>query len=104
MNTRHCEICGETSSLEALEVEARWFWLCAPHLAQALQRSPLSLAALERVFLEPDGRRTLLARRAEDERRVFPPRPEGRRHDAGRRASDGAQRAAGPSAASRSNR
>jgi hypothetical protein len=36
----------------------------------------------------PWGRRSLLERRDADDRRAFPPRPEGRRMTGGRRSSD----------------
>jgi hypothetical protein len=47
-----------------------------------------SLSELRRLFRESGGKRSLLERRQELDRRVFPARPEGRRRNGGRRSSD----------------
>jgi hypothetical protein len=62
--------------------------LCQPHTAQAEQAGVTTLDALRALFIEASGQRSLLARRAASERRLFPPRPEGRRQWRGRRQSD----------------
>lgn len=84
-----CEMCtvagGQGSGIaEPRALGERVVWLCPTHREQA-QGS--STDALRTVFQELDGQRSLLPRRAED-RRVFPPRPEGRRKGAGRRRAD----------------
>jgi len=83
-----CEICGEQTAT-LLEFERRRVQLCRTHADAALAAGASSFEELRELFAEPQGRRALLTRRAKDERRVFPPRPEGRRHDDGRRQTDG---------------
>ncbi len=88
-----CEICscsgqldaGEQREAEPWALGERLLWLCAEHRARA-EAAP-SGDALRALFSEPDGQRSLLPRRADD-RRVFPPRPEGRRKGSGRRRAD----------------
>lgn len=87
MSQRSCEICRKRPVID-LDLEDRLVQLCAAHAREAQTANVTSMAELRRIFVEPDGRRALLARRASDERRLFPPRPEGRRHDDGRRESD----------------
>jgi hypothetical protein len=62
--------------------------LCKEHATDAKAAAAKSAEALRALFVEADGRRALLSRRAEDERRMFPPRPEGRRMQRGRRKAD----------------
>ena len=69
--------------------------LCDRHAKMVRSAGARSLAALRRLFLEVAGRRSLLPRRAAQNRRVFPPRPEGRRLRDGRRAADAVLAAAG---------
>ena len=62
--------------------------LCDAH-ADELRRAGIDdLEALYEVFQEPGGQRSLVSRRAPLDRRVFPPRPEGRRRGDGRRHDD----------------
>jgi hypothetical protein len=82
-----CEICG-AGGVTALELERRRVLLCRAHAGQVLSAELRSIDELRRLFVEQDGRRALLARRARDERRMFPPRPEGRRRSEGRRQTD----------------
>jgi hypothetical protein len=82
-----CEICGARAAAP-LDLEDRRVSLCRTHADQALSAHARSVDELRRLFVEPNGRRALLARRARDERRMFPPRPEGRRLDEGRRQTD----------------
>jgi hypothetical protein len=96
---RVCEVCsnlkaaGDTAApvarrLRRVLIEDRLVCLCELHavLFQASGRS--SLADLRALFVEPEGRRSLVARRAPLDRRVFPARPEGRRSNDGRRTRD----------------
>lgn len=84
-----CEVCSFTGRhSDAREPWAfceRLIWLCDEHRSQA-EAAPTS-EALHTLFREPGGQRSLLPRRSED-RRVFPPRPEGRRKGSGRRRAD----------------
>jgi hypothetical protein len=84
-----CEVCSGAGQ-QGVETEAcalgeRLLRLCAEH--RAIAEAASSSDALRALFREPDGQRSLLPRRAED-RRVFPPRPEGRRRGSGRRRAD----------------
>jgi hypothetical protein len=88
MGTRAiCEICSDGTAT-AFDFEGRRVQLCRTHADAALGAAARTFEELRGLFVEPQGRRALLTRRAKDERRVFPPRPEGRRHDDGRRQSD----------------
>jgi hypothetical protein len=62
--------------------------LCAQHSDQLRRSGAGDVDGLQQVFPEPDGRRSLVGRRAPLDRRVFPPRPEGRRCSDGRRHDD----------------
>jgi hypothetical protein len=64
--------------------------LCGAHGQSARAAGAASIEAVRALFVESDGRRALLARRATNERRLFPPRPEGRRLARGRRKTDAA--------------
>jgi hypothetical protein len=86
---RSCEVCGESSgALPRLDGGTRLLVLCQVHAEQAMIAGATSAEAVRALFIEDAGRRALVARRAEDERRVFPPRPEGRRIASGRRSAD----------------
>jgi hypothetical protein len=78
---------GDGGRTRRLVVEGRGVRLCATHAAIVTERRPSTWEALRALFVPPGERRSLLGRRAGEERRVFP-RPEGRRKGAGRRASD----------------
>jgi hypothetical protein len=80
-------------------VEGRTLQLCRAHTATVVTAMPETFEDLRALFVgdgvdlgehRPQGpeRRSPIARRAPEDRRVFPPRPEGRRHDDGRRAGD----------------
>jgi hypothetical protein len=92
--TRQCEVCtelGVNSSDERrhhLIVEQRLITLCGPHARLVKAAGADSLQAVRALFREFTGRRSALPRRAELDRRAFPPRPEGRRLARGRRARD----------------
>jgi hypothetical protein len=62
--------------------------LCQEHAERARVANAHTVEALRALFVEVGGRRALLQRRAVVERRLFPPRPEGRRMSRGRRKSD----------------
>ena len=76
-------------------IEGRSMLLCRDHASVVLAEMPETFDALRELFvgLEADRdsiveRRSPLPRRDPDDRRVFPPRLEGRRMSNGRRASD----------------
>jgi hypothetical protein len=66
-------------------VEDRLVRMCEEHAARFRLSGAGTLASLRALFPEPDGRRSLLERRAPLDRRAFPARPEGRRRGGGRR-------------------
>ena len=92
---RRCEVCENLDPaapaarrLHRFLIESRVVALCGEHADTFRQQRPETLAGVAQLFPEPDGKRSLLARRAPLERRQFPMRPEGRRRSSGRRAGD----------------
>jgi hypothetical protein len=95
---RNCEICAARSlsegrgspkkkRLQRLLVHERIIAVCDEHAALAGGAS--TIEELRGLFTEGNGQRSLVDRRAPLDRRLFPPRPEGRRaRPAGRRKSD----------------
>jgi len=83
-----CAVCPETDGLTGVVVAGTELHLCEKHLAKLGDASPASFDDLA-VFFATLGadRRQQPDRRVED-RRVFPPRPELRRHNMGRREND----------------
>jgi hypothetical protein len=84
-------------------IEGRALELCRSHAATVVAAMPETFDDLRELFVGAAldlgvplrrtpvaERRSPITRRAAvaDDRRVFPPRPEGRRHNAGRRAGD----------------
>jgi hypothetical protein len=88
-----CEVCGtlgwaQKGPGKRVLVGERLVTLCAAH-ARTLQSLPKAgVDELRRAFRERRGGRSLLDRRQELDRRVFPPRPEGRRHGVDRRDTE----------------
>ena len=102
---RQCEVCTglNDSTDEAIDpesngaepertvhmlVEERVVTLCPEHAAKLEAASPQTGQALRALFREAGERRSRVGRRGPLDRRVFPPRPEGRRRSDGRRAND----------------
>ncbi|HEY3497482.1 MAG TPA: hypothetical protein VGK73_22450 [Polyangiaceae bacterium] len=88
-----CEVCealGRPGSGRAKRVLVgeRLVALCASHARVASSLPVAGVEELRRVFRESGGKRSLVERRQALDRRVFPARPEGRRRNGGRRASD----------------
>jgi hypothetical protein len=83
-----CAVCPETEGLTGMVVAGTELLLCEKHVAKLGDASPTSFDDLA-VFFATLGAdcRSQPDRRTED-RRVFPPRPEGRRHNMGRRDRD----------------
>lgn len=98
---RPCEICqglavakGDPSvtrrtRLRRILLGDRIVALCDAHADEVRAAAPARIDELRALFFEPGGRRSVVSRRAPLDRRVFPPRPEGRRRSDGRRATDG---------------
>jgi hypothetical protein len=89
-----CEVCatlGRSPSgkrVRRVLVGDRLVHLCDSHARVLEGVAPASVTELRQVFRESGGHRSLVERRQELDRRVFPARPEGRRRNSGRRASD----------------
>lgn len=93
---RPCEICSALQpdgaspepSARYLLIETRVVAVCSIHSKTITGAKVKTLDALSALFTEGAGNRSLLPRRAPVNRRVFPPRPEGRRRGDGRRNLD----------------
>jgi hypothetical protein len=101
-----CAACGTTDplggSMSRVVVDGASLCLCRAHAAMVASALPSTFEDLRAVFrgletplLAGRGpgqveRRSPIARRAELDRREFPPRPEGRRTSGGRRSGDAA--------------
>jgi len=88
---RSCEVCeglGEPTHGKPhfVRIEGRILVLCEDHCRQCAGVERLDEAYT--TFREDGGGRSGLGRRSPVARRVFPPRPEGRRMGAGRRLED----------------
>jgi hypothetical protein len=62
--------------------------LCEEHFKLLHLADVQSVEQVRALFMENVGMRSLVSRRAPLDRRAFPPRPEGRRRDVGRRRTD----------------
>lgn len=90
--TTTCEACGCAPTgrrrIRRVLVDERIVALCDEHAAEFQLSGAATIEQLRGLFPEPEGRRSMVQRRAPLDRRVFPPRPEGRRMGDGRRADD----------------
>ena len=96
-----CAVCGGRSALgtrmSKVVVEGRALELCRTHASTVVAAMPETFEDLRALFVGagvdlqrfpgPEQRSPIHRRETED-RRVFPPRPEGRRRSGGRRAGD----------------
>ncbi len=97
-----CAVCRTSSAdgtrMSKVVIEGRALELCRTHAASVLTAMPETFEDLRALFVgvaieanAPAGqteRRSVIERRGFDDRRVFPPRPEGRRRAGGRRLND----------------
>jgi hypothetical protein len=76
--------------LSRVTIEGRTIVLCRDHAGLVAIRMPKTWDELRSIFRPPSDKRSPIVRRRPDgdDRRVFPPRPEGRRARAGRRSTD----------------
>lgn len=74
-------------------VRGRTIVLCSAHAGQVAIKMPKTWDELRAVFATGVERRSPIPRRApeREDRRVFPPRPEGRRKGSGRRGGEAGQ-------------
>lgn len=83
-----------STKLSRVVIEGRTVCLCRDHAAIVVANMPRTFDDLRALFPEaPEtagspARRSLIERRGADDRRMFPPRPEGRRMPGGRRSTD----------------
>jgi hypothetical protein len=96
-----CAVCGGSAERNArmsrVVIEGRALTLCRAHAQVVVAALPETFDELREIFVGfgvelgsrpiPE-RRSPIDRRATEDRRVFPPRSEGRRMSAGRRATD----------------
>jgi hypothetical protein len=93
-----CAVCGGRASngarMSRVVIEGRSLELCRMHAATVVAAMPETFDDLRALFVgvgvgvSASEQRSPLDRRAAQDRRVFPPRPEGRRLAGGRRAGD----------------
>ena len=77
------------SRISRVTIQARTVTLCREHAGQVAIHMPKTWDDLRALFVGSLERRSPIPRRKEtDDRRVFPPRPEGRRRAYGRRKPD----------------
>lgn len=88
-----CAVCslasGEGAVFSRVVIEGRSMSLCREHASLVALAMPPTFEEFRKLFAGQGGdRRSPIPRRDPDDRRLFPPRPEGRRMASGRRASD----------------
>lgn len=100
--SERCAVCGceerSGAGLSRVIIQMRVLLLCRTHAATVVAAMPETFEELRALFAGAaplaaaayagPERRSPITRRAPEDRRVFPPRPEGRRRNGGRRASD----------------
>ena len=92
----HCAVCSRREQLSGILVGGRTLLLCAPHHRRLAGRLPTNFTELAALVGgdadSPDAGSPPPVRQGRDrrvaQRRQFPPRPEGRRHNDGRRLGE----------------
>ena len=92
-----------STGLSRVIIQGRALWLCLDHATTVAVAMPETFEQMRALFVQPTtaatesglvradamvDQRSPIDRRRRDDRRVFPPRSEGRRMTYGRRASD----------------
>jgi hypothetical protein len=83
-----CAVCPVTDGLTGVVVAGTELLLCEKHLAKLGDAAPGSFDDLAAFFASLGSDRSSEPDRRTDDRRLFPPRPERRRHNMGRREGD----------------
>lgn len=103
--TKGCAVCGASptgsTGLSRAIIQGRALWLCLDHATTVAIEMPETFEQMRALFVQPAAgdegfartdsmidRRSPIDRRRREDRRVFPPRVEGRRMTYGRRATD----------------
>jgi hypothetical protein len=96
---KQCEACAQLAlrggrplsngRVRNLLVEGRLVYLCDAHVQAVGNPDLCQVECIRQLLRETEGQRSLVTRRSPIDRRVFPPRPEGRRLATGRRSTDG---------------
>jgi hypothetical protein len=95
---KHCEACSSdrhfehcpraTQRVRNVLIGNRIVQLCDEHARRALEGSVSDVEALMQLTRSVGEHRSPINRRDPFDRRMFPPRPEGRRHESTRRQDD----------------
>jgi hypothetical protein len=97
MSRPTCAACNDPvsgSKLCRVVIGGHAVTLCRTHAARVAGEMPQTFEEMRALFLEvpvdeaESARRSVIGRREDDDRRMFPPRPEGRRLGQGRRTAD----------------
>ena len=83
-----CAVCPETDDLTGVIVAGTEILLCEKHIVKLGDTSPSSFDDLTEFFAALGSDRRSEPNRRTEDRRAFPPRPEGRRYNMGRRDDD----------------
>jgi len=86
--TTCCAVCPEQIDLVSITVGGLRLHLCPQHLSAAGGRGHRRFAGWSELLAATGIERRSGADRRRTERRLFPPRPEGRRRSDGRRCTD----------------
>jgi hypothetical protein len=97
-----CAVCGFSEpaggEMSRLVIEGRSLCLCRTHAAVVATEMPETFEDMRTLFIgisldraASEERRSPISRRDPEDRRVFPPRIEGRRKSFGRRTDDAAE-------------
>ena len=83
-----CAVCCVSDGLVGIVVGSEQIHLCEDHARRLDGHQPESYADLAKLYAMPGLNRRKRADRRQHRRRAFPPRPEGRRLNSGRRRDD----------------
>ncbi|MSP25178.1 MAG: hypothetical protein EXR75_08440 [Myxococcales bacterium] len=83
-----CAVCASEESVVGVVVGGRQLFLCKSHAEKLGNTTPARFEKLAQLDATAGLTRRTQGDRRASERRMFPPRPELRRHDDGRRDGD----------------
>lgn len=83
-----CFVCNQPGNVTACVVEGAPIALCAPHARRVTKWATSEFSTLSEFFATTGLERRVGSDRRRAERRMFPPRPESRRQNQGRRVGD----------------